>query len=986
MTIGPHRLRAGGRIRRDRPVPFEWEGRALTGFEGDTLASALLAAGVRIVGRSFKYHRPRGIYGAGVEEPNAIVDLSCGARHDPNARATLVELAAGMSARAVNGWPSVEHDLYSLLDPLHRFLPAGFYYKTFMAPHWRYYEPMIRRLAGLGRARETPDPLAYENRNAHCDILVVGGGAAGLAAARAAAASGLDVMLCDDRSHWGGSLLWEEGEIDGMRALDWVAATVAVLGQAGNVRLLARATAFGYYDHNLVGILERRPAAAGWAEERVWQVRAQSVILATGAIERPLVFPDNDRPGVMSASAVLQYLRRYGVLAGRNAVIATNNDSAYDTALALKSAGAAVTVADLRVEAGPRARQAQDRSIRVRTGVAVLGTFGRRGVQSVAVGPVNVASVREVSERVEADLVAISGGWSPAVHLFSQSGGRLRYDAARAAFLPDKGRQAQHLAGALVGETGLRACLEGGHRAGTETARALGHEVRIATPKAPGPELEPPNSPIFQLRTTGRRQWIDFQNDVTFDDIALAARENYVSVEHLKRYTTLGMATDQGKTSNVNGLSVLAAETARTIPEVGTTTFRPPYVPISMGAIAGLRHGELYQPKRTLPVHAEHLALGAEVREYGGWMRAAYYPKAGESFEAARTREVRAVREAVGLFDGSSLGKIEVFGPDAAVFLNLMYYNDVGSLKPSRIRYCLMLRENGVVLDDGVVARVAPDRYQLSPSSSHTAAVLTSLELWHQAEYPTMRVGFHDVTSAWATFAVSGPKARAVLSRLETDIDLSDAALPHMSFALGRIGGVPARIARVSFTGERSYEVSVPTGYAISLWRILLELGADEGIVSYGVESLSLLRAEKGYILIGVDTDGTTMPMDIGVLGPLSVKRVDFAGRRSLLTEDAKRSDRRQLVGLNAADHATALPVGAHVIERKAGKMRSLGYVTSSFLSPTLGRPVALGQIEAGRKLAEASATVEVFSAGMSASAVVTSPCFYDPEGTRLRA
>jgi sarcosine oxidase subunit alpha len=617
-------------------------------------------------------------------------------------------------------------------------------------------------------------------------------------------------------------------------------------------------------------------------------------------------------------------------------------------------------------------------------GTAVLGTYGRRGIASVAIGPPGASSIREASERIAADLVAISGGWSPAVHLFSQSGGRLRYDPDRAAFLPDQGRQAQHLAGALTGPSDLRTCLESGHRAGSDAARALDREVRSAAPRAPAPEAETALAPIVSVSLGGRRQWIDFQNDVTSDDVALAARENYVSVEHLKRYTTLGMATDQGKTSNLNGLTALAAETERTIPEVGTTTFRPPYVPVSMGALAGLRHGELYRPLRRLPAHAEHLAVGAEMREYGGWLRPACYRKPGERMEDARGREVRAVRERVGLFDGSSLGKIEVFGPDAAEFLDLVYYNEVSRLKPGRIRYCLLLRESGIVLDDGIVARLAHEHYLLSPSSSHAAAVLASLELWHQAEYPTKRVIFHDVTGAWATVALSGPKARAVLARLESDIDLSDTALPHMTLVHGEIEGVPARIARVSFTGERSYEVSVPAGYGAALWRCLLELGARDGIEPYGIESLSLLRAEKGYILIGVDSDGTTMPMDIGVVAPLSTKRVDFVGKRSLMTEDAKRLDRHQLVGLSAADPAFVLPIGAHVVERKNGETRSLGFVTSSFMSPTLGRSIALGQVEGGRRLAELGASVEVFGTGKTTTAIVTRPCLYDPDGARL--
>jgi sarcosine oxidase subunit alpha len=971
------RLWEGGYIRRETAFPFTWEGRGMTGFAGDTLASALLANGVRVVGRSFKYHRPRGIFGAGVEEPNAIVDLEWNGRHDPNARATMVEISPGMAARGVNGWPSVRRDVLGLLDLCHRFLPAGFYYKTFMAPDWRRYEPAIRRMAGLGRLRETADTLRYETRHAHCDVLVVGGGPTGLAAARAAGAAGLRVMLADDRPGWGGSLRWNGGTIDEGPAMAWVDATIAALG---GVMLLPRTTAFGYYDHNAIGLIERRThAAAGWAEERLWHVRARQVVLATGAIERPLVFPDNDRPGVMSAAAVLQYLREYAVLAGERVLIATNNDSAFQTAVALRDVGAVVTVADARPEPGPASRAAMDRGVRVLAETVVRGTGGRHGVRWADLAPLADLSRRE---RVPVDLVAVSGGWSPAVHLFSQSGGKLRWDDDFSAFVPQALGLAQHLAGALVGAATLVAALVGGHRAGVAAAGALDRRVEIAAPRTCDEAVPTKPHPVWYLKLPGTRQWIDFQNDVTVDDVALAARENFSSVEHLKRYTTLGMANDQGKTANVNGLAVLADVTGRVISDVGTTTFRPPFVPVSFGALAGMRHGALYAPRRLLPAHAEHVALGADMREYGGWMRPACYPCEDESVAQAIQREAVAARTGAGLFDGSSLGKIEVHGPDAAAFLNLMYYNEVANLRPGRIRYCLILREAGIVFDDGVVARLAPDFFLLSPSSSHTASVLAMLELWHQTEYPAMRVAFHDVTSAWATFALCGPRAGEVLADLPTDIDRSDAALPHMSLAHGTVFGVPGRIARVSFTGERSYEISVPASYGAALWQYLLAAGTTP----FGIETLSLLRAEKGFLLIGTDTDGMTLPGDLGMSGPLRTKKEDFVGKRSLLTPDAVRPDRRQFVGL-LPDQAGFVPaVGAHAIERTDRRMRSIGWVTTSWHSPTLGRSIALGMIEGGRALAADGAAVELFHLGQTSRATVAAPCFFDPRGERLHA
>jgi sarcosine oxidase subunit alpha len=979
------RLPSGGRIDRTRPLTFTWEGHSLSGFAGDSLAAALLANSVRVVGRSFKYHRPRGIFGAWAEEPNAILDLSWDGKHDPNARATTVELTAGMAARGVNAQPNVERDVYGAIDLAHRFLPAGFYYKTFMAPDWHRWEPRIRDLAGLGRLRHTPDPLHYETGNTICDVLVVGGGPAGLAAARAAAASGLSVILADDRTVWGGSLLASKETIDDRPASAWAKAAVAELAARDNLRLLPRTVAFGYYDHNALGLLERRVTAqAGWSEDRLWLVRAKQVVLATGAIERPLVFPDNDRPGVMSASAVLHYLREFAVLPGQAAVVVTNNDSAYETAMALARAGAAVTVADVRAEAGASARRAQEAGVRVAFGSTVLGTSGHNGVRHVDIGPADAVSRREARLRVSADLVATSGGWSPAVHLFSQSGGKLRWDDKLIAFLPGESPQKPLLAGSATGAGDLATCLDQGHRAGLAAAAALGRSVMLDAPRAAPSAPEEPTRAYWHVPIKGVRQWVDFQNDVTVKDVRLAARENYVSVEHLKRYTTLGMATDQGKTSNVNGLALLAEFTHREIPRVGTTTFRPPYVPISLGAIAGMGYGPLYSPKRLLPANDEHVALGAEMREYGGWWRPAFYLREGESAQDAIMREAAAVRASLGLFDGSSLGKIEVQGPDAAAFLNLIYYNEVANLKPGRIRYCLLLRETGVVYDDGVVARIAPDRYLLSPSSSHTTGVLAVLEQWHQTEYPSMQVAFHDVTSAWATFAVSGSKSREVVAALGTDIDLSDSALPHMSLAYGTICGLRGRIARVSFTGERSYEISVPAGHGAALWRLLREVGARFDITPYGIESLSVLRAEKGYILIGTDTDGMTLPQDLGMSGPLRAKAVDFIGKRSLLTPDATRPNRRQFVGLLPADPHFVPTPGTHAVVRNGTSQRSIGWITTSWHSHAMGRTIALGMIEGSRALAAGETEIELFDRGRISRAKLVSPVFHDPAGAKL--
>ncbi len=968
------RLPGGGRIDRTRTLDFTWDGRKLSGFQGDTLASALLANRIRIVGRSFKYHRPRGLYGAWTEEPNGIVDLAWpDGRHDPNARSTLVPLEAGMAASGVNAWPNIRHDALGLIDLFHRFLPAGFYYKTFKSPSWETFESRIRQMAGLGTLRPDADLLHYDTRHAETDLLVVGAGPAGLAAARAATSAGLRVMLADDRAAWGGSLLWQPHDIDSAPATDWVAQTLAGLDGA---TLLPRTTVFGAYDHNAFGLLEqRRTAANSWAAERVWMVRAKHVVLATGAIERPLVFPGNDRPGVMSAAAVLQYLREYGVCAGHEVVVATNNDTAYATAVALAEAGAIVSLADARPDPGPVALTAQSHGVRVRPATIPVATGGHHGLRWVDLAP---RSALGTPERVRADLLAISGGLSPAVHLHSQAGGKLRWDEPLAAFLPDAARPGQFFAGAITGTPSLAAALAQGHAAGAAAAHALGRTVTLAAPRTPDAVAPTPITPLWFVDVPDRRQWIDLQNDVTLKDVALAAQENYASVEHLKRYTTLGMANDQGKTSNVNGLAALAAFTGRAIADVGTTTFRPPFIPVSLGALAGLRHGKLFSPVRHLPSHADHLANGAVMREYGGWLRPACYQRIGETVADAITREAAAARASAGLFDGSSLGKIEVAGPDAAAFLNLMYYNEVANLKPGRIRYCLLLRETGVVYDDGVVARLAPDRYLLSPSSSHTAGVLAMLRAWHQTDFPHLKLAFHDTTAAWATYAVSGPRSRDILAKLTTDIDLSDDALPHMAFSEGRIEGLPGRIARVSFTGERSYELTIPAAHGPALWRHLLALGAADDVTLYGIESLSVLRAEKGFILIGTDTDGMTLPVDLGVTAPLRNKHLDFVGKRSLLTPDALRPDRRHFVGLLPEDPSFVPAVGSHA--RVDG--RSHGWITSSCHSPALGRSIALGMIEAGR--ARLGETVEIFHLGHISRATLTAPCHLDPQGARL--
>ena len=827
------------------PLRFTFDGRAYEGRAGDTIASALLANGVRIVGRSFKYHRPRGIFGAWTEEPNAIVDVTVDGRTTPNLRVTTETLREGMAVRSVNASPDAESDRFGLIDRLSSFLPAGFYYKTFLWPDWHRFEPRIRAMAGLGRLDPRNEPPADVSvANLACDVLVVGAGRAGLSAARAAQQSGKRVIVVDDRDVAGGSLHLREREIEERPGAEWAAETVAGIIEAGG-RMMARTIAYGIYDHNLVCCWQRREGRP----DRQLRIRAGHVVIAAGAIERPLTFPDNDRPGTMSAEAALYYLKRHGVLVGRKIVLAANNARALAVAAPLSEAGAEVIVADLR------------------QGAAVDAVHGGKGVEAVTIG----------GARVDADCLLVSGGYTPTVHLFCQAKGKLRYDEAICAFVPGDPVAGISVAGAAAGDLG-----------------DLGIVPAWPRPGAKG------------------RQWIDLQNDVTLKDVELAARENFRSVEHLKRYTTLGMATDQGKTSNMNGLAAMAAVTGRAIEATGTTTYRPPFVPVPFTVVAGRRRAELFNPVRRLALEAEHRAEGAVFREYGGWLRPAFYGS-GAAADAIR-REARHARETVAIFDGSPLGKIELFGPQASAVVDYNSYQTISTLKPGRIRYGFMLTEGGVVYDDGVVTKLADDHYVVSCSSGHVAGVVLRLEEWRQDRFDPSKVFVHNLTPHWATLTATGPRARQLVAALSLGVDLDDAALPHMAAAAGAFDGGPARVARVSFTGDRSYEISVPASKAPALWRAMNEAGRALDAVLMGSEALLLLRGEKGFIIAGKDTDGTTMPQDLGITGPRDKRQDEFVGKRSLFTDDATRPGRQQFVGLTVADGGGMLPTGAHVL------------------------------------------------------------------------
>jgi sarcosine oxidase subunit alpha len=944
------RLPTGGALDRGRPLAFTFDGRPYVGFAGDSIASGLLANGVSIVGRSFKYHRPRGVWGAWTEEPNAIVDVTREGKTTPNLRATTEPLENDIAVRSVNAAPTAAADRGALLDRLAPVLPAGFYYKTFLWPRWETFESPIRAIAGLGRVDPDNRPPADNPQfNARCDLLVVGAGPAGLAAAAAAARAGRAVFLLEDHAEVGGQLVHRGGGIEGGDWRDWAQRVVGAVEAAGG-RVLTRTTAYGVYDGNLICAWQRRMAQP----DALWRIRPQKIVIAAGAIERPLIVPDNDRPGVMSPDAALVYLKRFGVLVGQRVVVATNNDSAYAVAEALAEAGAAVEVLDTRAT-GPASR------LNITHGAAIERVIGTRSVETVRAG----------GRTYDCDALLLSGGWSPTVHLYAQARGRLLYDEGRAALVPPGGVENLTVAGAANGAFTLAEALREGHAAsdgeGPAPNAPAGHyAVTAAWPKADD---------------EGRR-WIDFQNDVTLKDVALAAREGYVSVEHLKRYTTLGMATDQGKTANVNAIAAVAALTGRTIDETGTTTYRPPFAPIPMGVIAGRRRGALVNPLRRLPLEAEHRAEGAQMREYGGWLRPAWYGT--DEPERAIQREAARARETVALFDGSSLGKIEIIGPDAAALADFHSYNRLSTLKAGRIRYGFVLQESGVVLDDGVTLRLAQDRFLVSCSSGHTDAVRMRLELWRQDRFDAAHVVVHDTTAQWATLTVTGPRSRDLVEACGLDGTLDDQNLPHMAFTTGVFDGGPLRIARVSFTGDRSYELSVPASRAGRLRARLSEKLPAFGGGLMGLEALMILRAERGYIVVGKDTDGTTMPHDLGVTGPRDARADEYIGKRSLFMPVALDSRRKQLVGLSVAAGEAPLPTGAHVTQGAGRARRSQGYVTSSYFSPTLGRPIALGLVEAG--LSRMGETVSVYHLGAERRATIVNPVALDPEGKRLHA
>ncbi|MFM0327210.1 sarcosine oxidase subunit alpha family protein [Caballeronia glebae] len=990
-----NRLPSGGRINRAIPLTFTFNGRTYQGLQGDTLASALLANDVHFVARSFKYHRPRGIVTAGVEEPNALVQLERGGHTIPNARATEIELYQGLAATSVNAEPSLEHDRMAINQKFARFMPAGFYYKTFMWPRsfWPKYEERIRHAAGLGKAPEVVDPSRYDKRFAHCDVLVVGAGPAGLAAARTAGSSGARVILVDDQPELGGTLLSISEAIDGQPAHAWVRNISRELASMPEVTVLTRSTAFGYQDHNLVTVTQRLTDhlavyTRGGTRERLWKIRAKQVILATGAHERPLVFGNNDLPGIMLASAISTYIRRYGVLPGRRVVIFTNNDEGYRAALDLKASGADVTVVDPRVSStGELPRLAARNGIAIVNKAVIVEAKGKERVQSVAVSGYVDGRIGAQMATLGCDLVGMSGGWNPVVHLFAQSGGKAAWNDNKSCFVPGTSMQAECSIGAARGAFQLPEALDDGINAGRQAAQACGFAKCVVAKWQANLTAEEHLLPLWLVAnradvSRGPKRFVDFQNDVSAADIFLAAREGYHSVEHVKRYTALGFGTDQGKLGNINGMAILASALGKTIPETGTTTFRPNYTPVTFGTIAGRELGDYLDPIRKTCIHPWHEAHGAAFEDVGNWKRPWYYPKKGEDLHAAVARECMAVRNSVGILDASTLGKIDIQGPDASTLLNWMYTNPWSKLEIGKCRYGLMLDENGMIFDDGVTVRLAEHHYMMTTTTGGAARVLNWMERWLQTEWPNLKVHLNSVTDHWATFAVVGPNSRKVLQKVCSDIDFANTAFPFMTYRNGTVAGAAARVMRISFSGELAYEVNVPANFGRGVWEELMNAGREFDITPYGTETMHVLRAEKGYIIVGQDTDGSVTPFDLGMGGMVAKK--DFIGKRSLSRSDTQRAGRKQLVGLKTVDPRITLTEGAQIVTTAAaqGITPMLGHVTSSYMSPILHRSIALAVLKGGLDKLGQRVFVSM-SATQCVEAEVCSPVFYDPEGAR---
>mgnify|MGYP000341200812 FL=1 len=995
----PFRLNKEGLINRNKKISFTFNGKKLFGYEGDTIASALIANGIHLVGRSFKYHRPRGFFGAGVEEPNAKLQVEFNGHSEPNVNATEMELVEGLSATSQNCWPSVNFDIGAINNFLKMFFPAGFYYKTFMWPKsfwYKIYEPFIRKAAGLGVASIEKDKERYEHKFEYCDLLVTGSGPSGLASAYAAAKNGAKVILAEDKPRFGGTLLTDDVSIDNLSGKDWAEKIITELKSMPNVTVKNRSQVFGYYDHNMLVMFERvsdhlEKKSKFTPRQRLWYIRAKETILSTGSIERPIVFGNNDTPGIFLSAAAKEYMKVYGVLVGKKPLIFTNNDSAYETALEFKKNNVEPIILDTREEhSSELIDEAKSKGIDIRFSHGVIVANGYKKVKSAKIGKLNKdKNSFEKIETVDCDCICVSGFWTPSVHLASQSGNKLKYEEKIDAFIPDKKKQHETSVGAANGSFTLEESLKNGFENGSNlSAKITDTKTEIAIPNVnekkygahdkfwcmPLPKNENP------------KRFVDFQNDVSVSDIEIALREGYRSIEHVKRYTTLGMATDQGRTSNLNGLQLVSNIENKIVPEVGHTTFRPPFTPITIGTIVGREVGMEYMPTRKTPMHEWHEKNNAVFVDAGAWKRPRYYKLGSETLFEASKREAKNVRENVGICDVTTLGKIDIKGPDAAEFLNRVYTNAWMKLPVGKARYGLMLREDGIVMDDGTTTRISENHYHMTTTTAQAANVLSHLEYYLQIVWPELNVNVVSTTEQWAGAAIAGPKSRDMLSKLYPDLDVSNEALPFMGYKEAEFFGVPSRIFRISFSGELAYEINVKSDHGMFMWEKMMEVGKEFGNQPYGTEALSTLRIEMGHVA-GPELDGRTIPSDVSLNGLVSKKK-DFIGKNSLGREAFNVESRQKIVGLIPIDRKSSIPEGSHIVQDQNAKLPNpkLGHVSSSCWSVENNNPFSLAIMKDGKNMIGKKFFAVSPLKNKSIEVEVISSHYVDPEGKRVRS
>ncbi len=994
-----HRLNNIGLINRDKVITFNFNGKSYQGYEGDTLASALLANGVHLVGRSFKYHRPRGFIGAGVDEPNAKLQVTINGHSEPNINATEIELVEGLSATSQNCWPSVEFDIGAINNFLKRFFPAGFYYKTFMWPKsfwYKVYEPFIRKAAGLGVASLEKDKERYEHKFEYCDLLVTGSGPSGLASAYAAAKNGAKVILAEDKPRYGGTLLTDDVSIDNMSGKDWSEKIISELKKMPNVTLKNRSQVFGYYDHNMMVMFERvgdhlSNKSKYTPRQRLWYIRAKETILSTGSIERPIVFGNNDTPGVVLSSAAKEYMKVYGVLVGRKPIIFTNNDSAYETAFEFKKNNVEPIILDTREEHDSEVvQEAKNKGIQIKFSYGVIVANGYKKVKSAKIGKLTKDKKSfESTETIKCDCICVSGFWTPTVHLASQSGNKLKFDEKIDAFIPDKSKQKEKTIGAANGSFTLQETIESGFKTGSELSSKItdkNNENKIPTVTETKYSVHDKFWCMPLPKNENPKRFVDFQNDVAVSDIEIALREGYRSIEHVKRYTTLGMATDQGRTSNLNGLQMVSNIENKIVPEVGHTTFRPPFTPITIGTIVGREVGMEFMPTRKTPMHEWHEKNNAVFVDAGAWKRPRYYKKGNETLLEASKREAKNVRENVGICDVTTLGKIDIKGPDAAEFLNRVYTNAWLKLPVGKARYGVMLREDGMIMDDGTTTRISENHYHMTTTTAQAANVLSHLEYYLQIVWPELNVNVVSTTEQWAGAAIAGPKSRDMLSKLFPDLDVSNEALPFMGYIESNLFGVPARIFRISFSGELAYEVNVESNYGLFMWEKMMEIGREFNNQPYGTEALSTLRIEMGHVA-GPELDGRTIPQDVSLDGLVSKKK-DFIGKNSLGKDAFVLENRQKIVGLVPTDRKSSIPEGSHLVENEKAKLPNpkLGHVSSSCWSVENNNPFSLAIVNDGKNMIGKKLFAVSPLKNTSIEVEIISSHYVDPEGKRVRS